>query len=186
MEKFLPAELIVETGSESSPIYQNLRRTLPQVPVKIVEDVGSATLADFRHGDFFGAAKKKLYLMRHRGEFFKKCPGSDGQVCCNYFVINFASNCPMDCSYCYLQEYLAHNPALKVFANIDDLLAEADELLNKHRRYFFRIGTGEITDSLMLDPYIGFTREVVPFFADQPKGTSLPWKSLKFLARHRG
>ena len=98
MEKFLPEELIVESGSESSPIYQNLRRTLPQVPVKIVEDVGSATLADFRHGEFFGAAKKKLYLMRHRGEFFKKCPGSDGQVCCNYFVINFASNCPMDCT----------------------------------------------------------------------------------------
>ena len=38
----------------------------------------------------------------------------------------------MDCSYCYLQEYLAHNPALKVFANVDDLLAEADELLSKH------------------------------------------------------
>jgi spore photoproduct lyase len=73
----------------------------------------------------------------------------------------------MDCSYCYLQEYLARNPALKVFANIDDLVAEADELLTKHRRYFFRIGTGEITDSLILDPYIGFTRAVVPFFAEQ-------------------
>ena len=104
MKKFLPAELIVETGSESSPIYQNLRRTLPQVPVKIVEDVDSVNVGDFRHGDFFGAAKKKLYLMRHRGEFFKKCPGSDGQVCCNYFVINFASNCPMDCSYRYMQD----------------------------------------------------------------------------------
>jgi spore photoproduct lyase len=55
-----------------------------------------------------------------------------------------------------------------VFANVDDLLTEAEELLSKHRRYFFRIGTGEITDSLILDPYIGFTREVVPFFAEQP------------------
>ena len=78
METFLPSELIVESGSESSPIYQNLRRTLPQVPVKIVEDVDSVNVDDFRHGDFFGAAKKRLYLMRHRGEFFKKCPGSDG------------------------------------------------------------------------------------------------------------
>ncbi len=62
----------------------------------------------------------------HKGEFLKKCPGSTGQVCCNYFVINFASNCPMDCSYCYLQEYLADNPELKVFSNVDDLIAEAD------------------------------------------------------------
>jgi spore photoproduct lyase len=124
------------------------------------------------HSDFlahtFGTAKKKLVLTRHKGEFLKKCPGSDGQVCCNYFVINFASNCPMDCSYCYLQEYLAENSALKVFSNVNDLLAEADELLSKHRRFFFRIGTGEITDSLALDPYIGFTREIIPFFAEQP------------------
>jgi spore photoproduct lyase len=32
----------------------------------------------------------------------------------------------------------------------------------------FRIGTGEITDSLALDPLIGFSREVIPFFAQQP------------------
>ena len=74
----------------------------------------------------------------------------------------------MDCSYCYLQEYLSGNPQLKVFSNTGDLLAEADELLSRHRRFFFRIGTGEITDSLALDPYIGFSREVVPFFAEQP------------------
>ena len=167
MEKFLPAELIVESGSESSSIYQNLRRTLPQVPVKIVEDVDSVNVGDFRHGDVFGAAKKRLYLMRHRGEFFKKCPGSDGQVCCNYFVINFASNCPMDCSYCYLQEYLQDNAALKVFSNVGDLIDEAERTLQKHRGVFFRIGTGEITDSLALEPYTGMARELIPYFAEQ-------------------
>jgi len=97
--------------------------------------------------------------MRHRGEFFKKCPGSDGQVCCNYFVINFASNCPMDCSYCYLQEYLQDNAALKVFSNVGDLIDEAERTLQKHRGVFFRIGTGEITDSLALEPYTGMARE---------------------------
>jgi spore photoproduct lyase len=74
----------------------------------------------------------------------------------------------MDCSYCYLQEYLADNPELKVYSNVDDLLTQADELLSRHRRFFFRIGTGEITDSLALDPYIGFARELIPFFAEQP------------------
>jgi spore photoproduct lyase len=63
---------------------------------------------------------------------------------------------------------LSGNPELKIFSNTEDLLREADELLSKHRRFFFRIGTGEITDSLALDPYIGFSREIVPFFAEQP------------------
>jgi spore photoproduct lyase len=118
--------------------------------------------------DCFGAAKRSLYLTTHKGEFLKECPGSGGQVCCNYFVINFASNCPMDCSYCYLQEYLADNSALKVFSNVGDLIDEADRTLKKHRGVFFRIGTGEITDSLVLEPYTGMLGELIPYFAEQP------------------
>jgi len=168
MHYFHPEEIIVERASLASPLFQRLRQRLPEVPFKILDD-GVAANGRARLGKAsFGAAKKRLFVAAHKGEFLKKCPGSDGQVCCNYFVINFASNCTMDCSYCYLQEYLSGNPALTVFSNTEDLLREADELLSKHRRFFFRIGTGEITDSLALDPYIGFSREIVPFFAEQP------------------
>jgi spore photoproduct lyase len=165
VKNFAPQEIVVEPGSEQSPIYKNLRRAFPNVPFTFTDHGRREARAQ---RDVFGDGKRKLLLARHRGEFLKKCPGSDGQVCCNYFVINFASNCPMECSYCYLQEYLADNPALKVFSNVNDLLGEADEMLGRHRKFFFRIGTGEITDSLALDPYIGFCAEVVPFFAEQP------------------
>jgi hypothetical protein len=118
MQPFQPQEVIVERGSEASPIYRNLRNALPLIPFRTVD----AVPAENGNPDFsaltFSAAKKRLFLTRQKGEFLKKCPGSDGQVCCNYFVINFASNCPMDCSYCYLQEYLADNPELKVFSNV--------------------------------------------------------------------
>ena len=168
MEQFKPEEVVVERGSEESSICRNIRRALPDVPFRIVE---TGHLSNGRapvEGNGFGAAKRKLYVAKHKGEFFKKCPGSEGQVCCNYFVINFASNCPMDCSYCYLQDYLADNAELKVFSNVDDLIAEADRTLSKHRGVFFRVGTGEITDSLALEPYTGMVRELVPYFAAQP------------------
>ena len=168
MTPYQPEAVIVERGSESSPIFRNLRRTLPQVPFKFVDDISMRNSNGSALGDNFGAAKKKIYLAKHKGEFFKKCPGSEGQVCCNYFVINFASNCPMDCSYCYLQEYLADNSTLKVFSNVSDLIDEADRTLTKHRGVFFRVGTGEITDSLALEPYIGMAAELVPYFAEQP------------------
>jgi spore photoproduct lyase len=74
----------------------------------------------------------------------------------------------MDCSYCYLQDYLADNSTLKVFSNVGDLIAETDRTLKKHRNVFFRIGTGEITDSLAMEPYTGIVGELVPFFAEQP------------------
>ncbi len=168
MRNFKPQEIIVEVGSEKSPLYKNLKRALPDASFCLVEDPRALASTFGASLDPFGEGKKRLFLMRHRGDFLKKCPGSEGQVCCNYFVINFASNCPMECSYCYLQEYLAHNPALKVFSNVEDLVEESYRLLSRHRRFFFRIGTGEITDSLALDPYVGFCSEVIPFFADQP------------------
>ena len=159
-------QVIVECGSESSPIYRNLRQSLAHASFRTVEDVPSSRLS--AGGDHFGAAKKTLVLAKHKGDFLKKCPGSEGQVCCNYFVINFASNCPMDCSYCYLQEYLADNSSLKVFSNVGDLLDEADRTVSRHRGVFFRIGTGEITDSLALEPYIGMAGALIPYFAEQP------------------
>lgn len=160
-------KVIVERGSETSPIYDKMRRSLAHLPFEIVDTIALDNTA-IAHGDGFGAAKRTLYLTRHKGDFFKKCPGSEGQVCCNYFVINFASNCPMDCSYCYLQEYLADNSALKIFSNVNDLIDEADRMLARHRGVFFRVGTGEITDSLALEPYTGMMGELIPYFAEQP------------------
>jgi len=166
MQPYKPDAVIVDRGSEGSVVHGNLQRALPDVPFVVVDDPEEYAQLD-SGPDPLAHGKQHLLLMPHKGEFLKKCPGSDGQVCCNYFVINFASNCPMDCTYCYLQDYLAENPALKIFSNVDDLLRESQELLGRHREFFFRIGTGEITDSLALDSLIGFAAETVPFFAEQ-------------------
>src|SRR6476620_3416176 len=168
MQLFQPEEVIVERGSEASPIYRNLRNALPLIPFRTVDAVSTENGRTDFSASTFGASKKRLFLTRHKGDFLKKCPGSDGQVCCNYFVINFASNCPMDCSYCYLQEYLADNSQLKVFSNVGDLIEEADQVLTKHRGVFFRIGTGEITDSLALEPYTGMVGAMIPYCIQQP------------------
>lgn len=168
MRTYRPDSVIVETGSEKTSLFRNIMRALPDTPVLVVEDAEKRWASAIGRADPMERGKRHLIVARQKGEFLKKCPGSDGQVCCNYFVLNFASNCPMECSYCYLQDYLADNPALKVYSNVDDLLGEADLLLRRHRGHFFRIGTGEIADSLALDDLIGFTTEVVPFFAEQP------------------
>jgi spore photoproduct lyase len=86
-------------------------------------------------------------------------------VCCNYLVVNFASGCPLDCSYCFLQDYLADNPTLQAFTNVEDALREIDTVLRARPERQFRIGTGELADSLALDPATGLSRQLVPFFA---------------------
>lgn len=120
----------------------------------------------WRAQDEFATGKRRLVLQRHRGGFLQACPaGTSGLVCCSYLVVNFGSNCPFDCSYCFLQEYLAQNATMRVFTNIDDGLAEIGAVLQAHPQRSFRIGTGELSDSLALDPLTGVSPRLVEFFA---------------------
>lgn len=71
----------------------------------------------------------------------------------------------MDCVYCILQAYL-NNPWLSFFVNVDALLAELDAAL-KESKQFWRIGTGEFTDSLALDNITGLSRILVEYMRDK-------------------
>jgi spore photoproduct lyase len=156
-----PSALWIERGVEHSPLAQRLLKRLPGVTANVVDDPTAALgRVDFVSG------KRHLVVQQHRGTFLHHCPaGTAGLVCCNYLVANFGSNCPFDCSYCFLQEYLANNPALKLFANVEDGLAEIDAVLRAHPQRTFRIGTGELADSLALDHLTDLSTMLVPFFA---------------------
>jgi spore photoproduct lyase len=155
-----PDSVWIEASEEGSALAQRVRARLPQASVQIVDDIRAAEPSSF------AAGKRRLLVQRHRGTFLQHCPaGTTGMVCCNYLVMSFASNCPFDCSYCFLQDYLRNNPALKVFTNVSDGLAEIDAVLRAHPERTFRIGTGELADSLALDHLTDLSCELVPFFA---------------------
>ncbi|MFQ5667634.1 MAG: radical SAM protein [Candidatus Binatia bacterium] len=160
MKPWTPSTVWIERGEEESALARRVRTRLPGIPVRIVEDTSAAEPARFADG------KRRLVLQRHRGTFLQHCPaGTAGMVCCNYLVLNLASNCPFDCSYCFLQDYLVNNPALKAFTNAADGLTEIAAVLRRHPDRTFRVGTGELADSLALDPLTDLSHELVPFFA---------------------
>jgi spore photoproduct lyase len=163
MRRYRPEEILVERGEEDSPLVRRARERLPDVPVRLVE--GYARSVEGGGGDF-GRAKRRLFFTRQKGSFLEHCSaGTTGLVCCNYLTLVPITNCPMDCTYCFLQEYLANNPTLKVFTNVDAMLREVAAAVDRHPRRSFRIGTGALSDSLALDPIIGLSGDLVPFFA---------------------
>ncbi|BBB32661.1 spore photoproduct lyase [Thermotomaculum hydrothermale] len=109
--------------------------------------------------------KSHLVLTVFKGDFFRKCPGTRGKICCNYYVIDQTTNCPFDCSYCFLQSYLNFR-AIRFAVNVEDLFSELDGILKDGR--FIRIGTGELSDSLALEPITGFANKLIDFFESYP------------------
>jgi spore photoproduct lyase len=108
--------------------------------------------------------KDTLHLVRYAGEFLKPCPGTRNYICCGYQILNLAANCPMDCSYCILQAYF-NQPNLRVFVNLHEGLKRALEEIDSHPERMYRVGTGEFTDSLALDPVVSWTRTLLPEFS---------------------
>jgi spore photoproduct lyase len=163
VNRWKPDSLWIERGEEDSALARRVRARLPDTPVRIVDDTGEA-----EPRENFDEGKRRLVIKRRHGTFLEHCPaGTPGLICCNYLVAHFASNCPFDCSYCFLQDYLANNAAVKAYTNPGDGLAEIDAVLRTHPSQTFRIGTGELADSLALDHLTDLSYELVPFFAER-------------------
>jgi len=109
--------------------------------------------------------KNNLFeLLDFKGDILKPCPGTRGYICCGYQILNIGANCPLDCSYCILQAYFKDN-RLKVFSNLEERIGEVVRQIEAHPDRLYRIGTGEFTDSLALDPLTGWTSILLPIFS---------------------
>ncbi len=165
-EPFQPARLFMENSLEDCRLGKDLRARWPTVPLKRIKAIQEAVDVVMDVVDPLAEGKKSLCIARQRGSFIKGCPGTRNYICCGYRIINVTTGCHLDCTYCILQGYL-NNPLLTVYANLDDLMEQLDTLLSSGRHSFYRLGTGELTDSLGLDPIFHHARLLVPYFADK-------------------
>jgi len=108
---------------------------------------------------------KSLVFSSIRGEILRKCPGTCGHICCNYFVINLYVGCPINCSYCILQSYL-NQPFTIINVDIETIFTELDFILKNNQDKIFRIGTGELGDSLVYDYITNFSTKFISFFSN--------------------
>ncbi|MFH0844324.1 MAG: DNA photolyase [Pseudomonadota bacterium] len=170
MERFSIKRVIVEEGSSKYSLGKEILKRLQGLAV---ERIKSDDKGLYKYP--YGTDKEVLYLLPFEGEFLKPCPGTKDYICCGYNILNVGTNCPMDCSYCILQAYF-NQPFIRVFVNLKEKLAHIAQIIDGMPDEVFRIGTGEFTDSLALDPVFGWSRILLPFFSER-KNTVLELKT---------
>src|SRR5260370_37418598 len=160
-------EIVIEDGCRQSALAARVISRAPAgVPVNFVGDARVVVRPRAEAADPFGAGKRRMAVMRRRAAFLMACPaGSSEFACCGYLVLVLASNCPMDCSYCFLQEYLADNPGFQVYSNYPDAFDELERARHRTPGRAMRVGTGELADSLAFDRLTGISRDLVEFCA---------------------
>jgi len=165
-----PAQYITELHVEEDCLHLPYTREIiarSGLPVQVLMQGDTPDISGNYPGNL-GRGKHHLVLGKNRGTFFKPCPGTREYRCCDYQVLNIGMGCPMDCVYCILQAYL-NNPWISFFVNREDMFAELDQAIAASGDQFFRIGTGEFTDSLALDSLTGLNRYLVEYMSSQKK-----------------
>ena len=154
MEKYLPEKIIIEKGCEDDPLTQNVLKNLPGVRAEYPAHINNELLN-----------KNILLIKKYKGDFLKACPCSPDIICCGYYVLQNAENCHLNCTYCFLHEY-SKTKSMIVYSNINKMFDELSLILDKNKDKFYRIGTGEFSDSLAIDDITEISKLIVPFFAE--------------------
>ena len=92
----------------------------------------------------------------------------DGNTCPSYWHFSPYGFCPYDCQYCYLAGTpgVKFSPTVKIFVNIDEILGQIASVasrLSEPTAFYL----GKLQDGLALDPLTGYSRRIIPFFAQQ-------------------
>ncbi len=170
MSNFTIKKVLVEEGARKRAFTDEVISRLPGIPVQHVKDNTSATVSDE-----LDMGKDTLHLLSYKGEFLKPCPGTREYICCGYQILNVATNCPINCSYCILQSYF-NQSNLRVFANLDEKIDQVLKEIDSKPECIFRVGTGEFTDSLAIDPITCWSDLLVPKFSKR-KNAVLEFKT---------
>ncbi len=131
----------IEPGLErlEGAVAEYLEGALDRVPARTGP---SPKLSDYRAG------KCHLHLDIKRGRLFHVCASLDPRyVCCSTHVVAHVSNCPFECTYCFLQNYLT-DTTLTLIADTDAILEEVRQETGRQPWRLFRVGTWELGDSL--------------------------------------
>jgi len=143
-----------------TPLGRRVLERLAHLPLDVVEEGQRPPQPS--------TGERILYLKHYRGRFLRSCPGTRFYHCCGYRIVHIGENCPLSCSYCILQAYF-QDRVLKVWANQEDLFTELNAAFLDNPRRRWRLGTGEFTDSLTLEPLTGYSRDLIAFLNDHPQ-----------------
>jgi spore photoproduct lyase len=109
--------------------------------------------------------KNNILAIPKKGRVMDTCATfNEKYICCRVHVIKSVQNCPFECSYCFLQNYL-NDGTTKTVEDIDTLMNEVKNNISAEPDRMFRIGTWELGDSLALENKTGQAAALIKEFS---------------------
>ncbi len=166
MKLFQPKRVFIEERALDYPLGQEIkeRYELLDIPVKIIEshnriDWGKKELSK---KELFDLAKSTLVAGVKKTLKFQPCyPSAD------YRLVT-STSCPARCEYCYLSATLGSAVYIRVYVNIEELLAATQKHIDKSNKQITTFEASSSSDPLAVEHITGHLQQLIPFFAQHP------------------
>lgn len=167
MEQFWPERLVVEAAALDYPMGREVHDRLRKagVPVEHLPESGrSRALAPATTPRGYQAAKRVLVLAVQKRLAFETCrPSAD-------FHLPLAGGCPGACQYCYLASTFDMKPFVRLYVNLEEILAEAADQIRIKAPAVTVFEGSSTSDTLALEHIGGSIARSIQFFAGQEHG----------------
>ncbi|MDT8900011.1 spore photoproduct lyase [Anaeroselena agilis] len=175
MQRFVPARAYFEPAAMEYPLGRKLYDSLRamKVPVQLTGSHNRVTgLPGKTAGEAYREAKRTLVVGVRKSADFATCkPSANYQLPLN-------TSCPGMCEYCYLATTLGRRPYLRVYVNIEDILAKAGAYMAARAPQITVFEGAATSDPIPTEYLTGLLRTTIEFFGRQPLGR------FRFVTKH--
>ncbi|MFB6355828.1 MAG: radical SAM protein [bacterium] len=143
--------VVVDSGAKENPHTSGIVSHVQDYDITVREtkpQTGETNSINQR----FRSEKETLFLTTNPGSFIKPWESDSQLVGNDEWCLTPIEGCPLDCSYCYLQDYL-DSQVVRFFVNQDEMIRQIHCFLDDppdEPPHFFSLG--ELSDGLFLEP----------------------------------
>lgn len=161
---FAPKRVYFEPDALKYPLGQELHSlfTSKNIPIlhttshnRVTGIPGSTPAEGYRE------AKDTLVVGVRRSKDFQTCKPSA------HYQLPLATSCPGKCEYCYLQTTLGKKPYIRVYVNVEEILAKAQKYIEERKPKVTLFEGSATSDPIPVEPYTKSMARTVEFFGQQ-------------------
>lgn len=164
--EFFPRQVFFEPGADSYPLGQKLLKLFEglNVPVNKISCYNKLDFTDKSPGEFYSYAKGSLVVGIKKSMKLECCkPSADYQF-------SLVTGCPGSCEYCYLQTNQSLKPFTRVYVNIEEILDNVNEYINKAAPNVTTFEAGSTCDPIAVEHLTGSVKRTIEFFSTKQYG----------------
>jgi spore photoproduct lyase len=163
MKRFQPKRVFIEEKALDFPLGKEIlaKMTDAVIPVQIIGSHNRVTgIPGTSPQQSYYEAKQTLVVGVKRDLRLDTCkPSAD-------FEFATGTGCPGGCQYCYLQTHLGRKPYIRVYVNLDEILAAIQKICEKNQPRITTFEASSTSDPLAVEHITGSLAKTIEFFGE--------------------